>query len=221
MPRRHDLELFLKQSELFRRLTAPQRQKLAALSHEHRYAKGETIFHEGRPSDSVWLTLEGRVHLLHHQAEGRVQANCVMTPGETFCCLPALDRGTYPATAVAATKARVLQIPNSFFHELMGSSSTLLQETLCVFSGRLRQVEARGCLVHDPVERRVAQALLTLRKKFGETIPLTRQEISELAGTTVETVIRTMSRFQEEGWVRSSRGKIQLIRPDSLQGLLL
>lgn len=221
MPRRHDLELFLKQCELFRHLTAQQRQQLAAVAHERAYAKGETLFHEGRPSDSVWLTLEGRIHLLHHQAEGRVQANCVMTPGETFCCLPALDQGAYPATAVAATRARVLQIPSHRFHELLGQSRTLLQETLCVFGGRLRQVEARGCLVHDPVERRVAQALLTLRKKFGDTIPLTRQEISELAGTTVETVIRTMGRFQEEGWVRSSRGKIHLLSINSLEGLLL
>lgn len=220
MPRRHDLELFLKQSELFRQLTAKQRERLAAFSHERGYSKGDVIFHEGRPSDSVWLTLEGRVHLLHHQPEGRVQANCVMTPGETFCCLPALDHGVYPATAVAATKTRILQIPTQAFHELMKSSGPLLQETLCVFSSRLRQVEARGCLVHDPVERRIAQALLTLRKKFGDTIPLTRQEISELAGTTVETVIRTMSRFQQEDWVRSSRGKIQLLRVDSLENLL-
>ncbi len=219
MPRRHDLELFLKQADLFRRLNAKQRQQLASFSHERTYAKGETIFHQGRPSDSVWLTMEGRVHLLHHQQEGHAQASCVMTPGETFCCLPALDQGAYPATAVAATKARILQIPNRLFHELMGKSPALLQETLCVFSGRLRQVEEKSCLVHDPVERRIAQALIALKKKFGDTIPLTRQEIAELAGTTVETVIRTMGRFQKEGWIRSSRGKIFLLKPDSLSQL--
>ncbi len=96
MPRRHALELFLKQVDIFGRLSAKERQQLASLSNERTYAKGETIFHEGRPSDSVWLTIEGRVHLLHHQAEGRVQASCVMTLGETFCCLPALDQGAYP-----------------------------------------------------------------------------------------------------------------------------
>lgn len=216
MPRRHDLELSLKQSDLFGRLSAKERQRVASLSHERSYSKGEVIFHEGRPSDSVWLTREGRVHLLHHQAEGRVQANCVMTPGETFCCLPALDQGVYPATAVAATKARVLQIPHHLFQEMIKSSPGLLQQTLCVFTGRLRQVEAKGCMIHDPVERRVAQVLLALRKKFGGSIPLTRQEIAELAGTTVETAIRTISRFQQEGWVRSSRGKVQLLQPDSL-----
>jgi len=189
---------------------------LASFSHERSYEKGEVIFHEGRPSESVWLTLEGRVHLLHHQAEGRVQATCVMAPGETFCCLPALDQGVYPATAVAATKAKVLQIPHPLFQEMLKSAPHLLQQTLCVFSARLRQVEAKGCMVHDPVERRIAQALLALRKKFGDSIPLTRQEIAELAGTTVETAIRTISRFQQEGWVRSSRGKVQLLQPDSL-----
>ena len=75
-------------------------------------------------------------------------------------------------------------------------------------------------MVHDSVERRIAQAVLTLQKKFGEIIPLTRQEIAELASTTVETAIRTIRRFEEEGWVRSSRGKIQLLKADSLSRLL-
>ncbi len=220
MPRRHDVELFLKQAELFRQLSAAGRKRLAALSHERTFDKGETIFHEGRPSDSVWLVREGRVHLVHYLAAGRAQTTCVMAPGETFCCLPALDRGTYPATAVAATKAKVLQIPASLFHELMEGSPAMLQETLCVFCNRLRQVEAKGCLLHDPVERRVAQALLTLKKKFGDTIPLTRQEIAELAATTVESAIRTISRFQQEGWVRSTRGKLQLLEVEALKQLL-
>ena len=221
MPRRHDLELFLKQSDIFHRLSAKERQRVVSFSHEKSYAKGDVIFHEGRPSDSVWLTIEGRVHLLHHQMDGKSQASCVMTPGEMFCCLPALDQGIYPATAVAATAARVLQVPHHLFQQAMRSSPDLLKETLCVFGGRLRQMEAKGCLIHDPVERRVAQALIALQKKFGDSIPLTRQEIAELAGTTVETAIRTISRFQQEGWVRSSRGKVQLLKPDSIKQLFL
>lgn len=220
MPRRHDLELLLKQISIFRHLKELDRQRLAAVSRERGYARGEVIFHEGHPSDSVWVVMEGRVHLLHYQPEGRSQATCVMTPGETFCCLPALDRGTYPATGIAATPTRLLQIPLQTFHELLRSRPSLLQETLCVFGARLREVEARGCLIHDPVEQRVVQALLTLRKKFGDTIPLTRQEVAELAATTVETVIRTIGRFQDEGWVRSARGKIQILKPESLQRLL-
>ena len=220
MPRRYDFELLLKESPIFRHLKPADRQRFVSFSRERTYTKGETVFHEGQPSDSVWLVLEGRVHLLHHHPEGRSQATCVMAPGETFCCLPALDRGIYPATAVAAVPSRVLQIPLRIFHEQMQHQPSLLQETLCVFSGRLREVEAKGCLVHDPVERRVAQAILALKKKFGDTVPLTRQEVAELASTTVETAIRTLGRFQDEGWVRSTRGKIQILQPESLQQLL-
>ena len=220
MARRYGVELFLKQAEMFRHLPPRERQRVASLSRERTFEKGETIFHEGRSSDSIWIVIEGRVHLLHYLNVGRAQTTCEMTPGETFCCLPALDRGVYPATAVAATPAKVLQIPTALFHELLGRTPTLLRETLCVFGGRLRQVEAKGCLVHDPVEHRVAQALLALQKKFGDSIPLTRQEVAELAGTTVETAIRTVSRFQQEGWVRSTRGKIHLLKADSLKQLL-
>ena len=220
MTQRHDLELFLKQVEMFRRLPAKDRQRLASLSHDRTFDKGETIFQEGRPSDSIWLVMEGRVHLVHALSTGHMQTSCVITPGESFCCLPALDRGAYPATAVAAVKARVLQVPSWIFHELMGGSPDFLKETLCVFATRLRQVEARACLLHDPVEKRLAQALLALQKKFGDTIPLTKQEIAEVVGTTVETAIRVVSRFQKEGWVRSSRGKIQLLDPARLNQLL-
>lgn len=221
MPRRYDLELFLKRAEIFKSLNPADRKRLVSMSHERTYSKGETIFHEGHPSNSVWLVLQGRVHLLHFLPQGRVQTTCVMTPGESFCCLPALDRGTYPATAVAATRAAILQTPTTFFHEMMGKSPTLLQDALCSFCSRLRQVEAKGCLAHEPVERRIAQALLTLQKKFGDSIPMTRQEIAEIVGTTVETTIRTLSRFQKEGLVRSARGKIQLLKPDRLNQLLL
>jgi len=219
MSRQYGVEFFLRQAELFKNLPSKERERLASRSLERTYTKGQTVFHEGHPSDSVWLVMEGRVHLLHYLPQGRVQTTCVMTPGEPFCCLPALDRGTYPATAIAATPAKVLQVPSALFHELMAISPKMLQETLCLFCSRLRQVEAKGCLAHDPVDRRVAQALLTLQKKFGDTIPLTRQEIAELVGTTVETAIRTISRFQQEGWVRSTRGKIELLEARRLSEL--
>ena len=217
MPRRHDIEIFLRRSELFRLLPAKERKRISDFSHERVFPKGDIIFREGVQSDSVWLLLEGQVHLAHFTPEGRSQTSCVITSGESFCCLPALDRGTYPATAIAARPSRVLQIPSSLFHELMRGNPAMMQETLCVFSGRLRQMEAKGCLIHDPVERRVAQVLLSMQRKFGDEIPLTRQEIADLAGTTVESAIRTIGRFQQEGWIRSSRGKVQLLQPVSLK----
>ena len=102
----------------------------------------------------------------------------------------------------------------------MSRSKSFTQQTLCLFCDRLRQVEHKSCMIYESAEIRMAQVLVTLSKKFGQTIPLTRQELAELAGTTHETAIRTLSRFREQGLIRSVRGRTTLLKLDALQALL-
>lgn len=214
------MEKLLAAIEPFKRLTPAERQRIVAVAREKHYAKGETIFRRGQASDAVWVVKTGRVHLMTFLANGKVSTTCVMVPGETFCCLPALDRKEYPADAVPAEDSTVIRIPMDVFHQAMARSQAFTQQTLCLFCDRLRQVEHKGCMVYEPAEQRLAQVLLTLSKKFGQTIPLTRQELSELAGITHETVIRTLSRFKERGMISSSRGQTTLVRPKQLEALL-
>ncbi len=214
------MERLLAGAEPFKHLPVTERKRLAQTAQEKRYAKGETVFQAGAPAEAVWIVKIGRVHLMKFLADGKVSTTCVMSPGEPFCCLPALDRKPYPVDAVAAEDSVVVRIPLDAFHEAMGHSRTFAQETLCLFCDRLRQVEHKSCMIYEPAETRLAQVLLTLAKKFGETIPLTRQELAELAGTTHETVIRTLSHFKQQGWIRSSRGKTTILRTQELQALL-
>lgn len=214
------MERFLASVEPFKRLPAGERQRLAQVARAKDYAKGETIFREGQPSDAVWVVKTGRVHLMKFLADGKVSTTCVMGDGETFCCLPALDKNPYPADAVAAAESTVVRIPIDAFHQAMARSPTFTQETLCLFCDRLRQVEHKSCMVYEPAETRLAQVLLGLSKKFGPTIPLTRQELAEIAGTTHETAIRTLSQFKRQGWIRSARGTTTILRPEGLQALL-
>lgn len=214
------MERLLAAVDPFKRLAAAERQRLAQVAREKRYAKGETIFREGQASDSVWLVKTGRVHLMRFLADGKVSTTCVMTPGELFCCLPALDRKQYPVDAMAAEDSVVIRIPTEAFHQTMARSPAFTHQTLCLFCDRLRQVEHKSCMVYEPAEARLAQVLLGLAKKFGPTIPLTRQELAEIAGTTHETAIRTLSRFGKQGLIRSSRGKTTILRPEKLSALL-
>lgn len=210
------MEKFLSGIELFKRLTPSQRQKLAATSRERHYVKGETVFREGEPADAVCIVKEGRVHLMKFLESGQASTTCVMTRGETFCCLPALDRKPYPVDAVAAVDSTVIRIPTSAFHALMQENPTFLQDSLCHFCERLRQVEHRSCAMLDSVERRLAHVLVDLSKKFGKTIPLTKHELAEMAGTTVETTIRVLSQLKKQGVVISSRGSTTINKPDKL-----
>ena len=213
------MERFLDRVEPFSRLNPSQRQRLASVSREKRYAKGETIFRAGDPAEAVCVVKAGRVHLMKFLESGQASTTCVMTTGETFCCLPALDRQPYPVDAIAAEDSVVIRVPTSVFHELLQANPAFLQRSLCLFCDRLRQVEDKSCMVYDSVERRLAQALLTLSKKFGPTIPLTKHELAELANTTVETTIRVLSHLKKQGVIRSSRGSTTIAKPDQLRHL--
>lgn len=214
------MEAFLAALEPFKRLSLAERRRLAVAAREKHYAKGDTIFRVGEPSDAVWVVKTGRIHLMKFLADGKVSTTCVMTPGEPFCCLPALDRKPYPVNAVAAEDSAVVRIPLDAFYEAMGRSRTFAQQTLYLFCDRLRQVEHKSCMIYEPAETRLAQVLLTLSKKFGPTIPLTRQELAELAGTTHETAIRTLSHFKQRGLLRSVRGQTTILKPEGLHALL-
>ena len=214
------MERLLANTELFKRLPPAERRQLALVAQEKRFAKGETVFRAGAPAEAVWLVKAGRVHLMKFLADGKVSTTCVMTAGEPFCCLPTLDRKPYPVDAVAAEDSVVIRIPLEAFHDAMSRSRTFAQDTLCLFCDRLRQMEHKSCMIYAPADARLAQVLLALAKKFGPTIPLTRQELAEIAGTTHETAIRTLSQFKSKGLIRSTRGHTTLLKPDKLQALL-
>ncbi len=213
------LERFLTNVEPFKRLAPAERQRLASASREKSYAKGETIFRAGEPAEAVCVVKDGRVHLMKFLEGGQASTTCVMTKGETFCCLPALDRKPYPVDAIAAVDSTVVRIPISSFHELLQKNPTFLQDSLCLFCDRLRDVEHKSCMVYDSVEQRLAQALVSLSKKFGPTIPLTKHELAEMANTTVETTIRVLSQMKKQGIVKSSRGSTTIAKPDTLRQL--
>lgn len=213
------LEQLLATIEPFTRLSAADRRQLAAASREKRYAKGEMVFRAGQPSDAVCVVKEGRVHLMKFLESGQASTTCVMSSGETFCCLPALDGKPYPVDAIAAMDSTVVRIPTQAFQGLLQRHPTFLQDSLCLFCDRLREVEHKSCMAFDSVERRLAQALLTLSKKFGATIPLTKHELAELANTTVETTIRILGDMKKRGAITSSRGSTTITKPDLLQRL--
>jgi len=214
------METFLASVEPFRSLPIAERQRIASQSIEKHYDKGETLFREGEKAESVWIVKAGRVHLMKFSATGHASTTCVMAPKELFCCLPAMDRRPYPTDAVAAVPSTIIRIPMAAFHELLGKHPLFNQQAICLFCDRLRQVEGKGCAIYDSVQRRLAHVLLTLQKKFGNTIPLTRQEIAELAGTTVETTIRMLSHMKAQRILTSGRGQTTILHLDKLQALL-
>ncbi len=83
---------------------------------------------------------------------------------------------------------------------------------ISVLGARLREAQNRlRDLAGERVERRIARTLFMLSSKLGPTLPFTRQEIADMAGTTTETAIRVMSQLKERGVIRSGRGRTIII----------
>lgn len=196
-------------------LPAAMYKRVAAEAVEVEIKKGEVLFEEGAPSHFAFTVLHGRLHLQHLRTDGRVFAVCVHAPGDTFCCLPILDRRPYPVAAIAVCSSRVLRVSAVLFRECLTTYPRFGQTVLERFSLNLREVACQEC--GSDAGARVAAKILSMVGKFGDDLPLTRRELGELAGVTVETAIREIKGFERSGWVATSRGHLQVLDAEALQ----
>jgi CRP/FNR family transcriptional regulator len=205
---------------IFSKLSKDDEVELRKVSQKKKYSKGELIFSKGEPGTAVWAVEDGRVHLQNVSFDGKVITTCVLTKGDIFCCLPALDGKPYTADALVIEPSVILKIPGNFFRDLLGKNPAFAREIMCTFCDRLRQVEGQACHALDPAKFRMTRVLLSLGDKFKNEIPLTRQEMAEIAGVTVETAIRILSEMKKKKIIRSSRKKTFLIAPEKLRELV-
>ena len=213
---------FLAQTHPFKVLPAAELDRLAGRARLKTYDKGETIYSEGDPADNVWVLIKGRIQIFKYTSQGRPLAIESIAPGELFGTLCRLggDGRQYPCTAIASVNSEIIQISDKEFLSSYNRYPALVLGVCSLCSQRLQAVQGLSCSNQEPVEKRLAMLLLKLQEKHGMVLPFTKRELAEQVGTTVETTIRVMSRFQKKGWISSSRGKLQLKTLDPIQKLV-
>jgi CRP/FNR family transcriptional regulator len=218
----------LKKSGLFSSLKEEELKNISELFEKITYKNNQNIFVEGDPSDKFYLVAEGSVKILKHTMMGKDIILEMMSPGDIFGGVAVLDRKPFPASAQAMESTTVICISRQNLIKIMEEYPILKLEIVKYFSDKLRDAhEMLKNIATERVEKRIASLLLKLSEKVGVDddgfkridFPLTRQEISEMVGTTVETCIRTMSKFQKKGMIKSSNGRIS-IKVNSLRNFL-
>lgn len=201
---------FLGTLDIFKGLTPVQLADVEQHMTERRFRKGEVLFHEGDPAHFVWFVKEGRVKAVKHMPGGRDLAVCAVGKGSLFgtCCCFASQM--HPCNAEAEVETVVWRMPMADFSALMRKYPAIATGLVEHLSVKLRAAKKQQSLDQEPVERRLIHALLLLHSEFGDIIPLTRRQIAEMVGTTVETCIRTMKKLERLGYLRSERGKIYI-----------
>lgn len=215
----------LKKSAIFGVLTKEELKTISPLFHTLDFRNGDYIFLEGEPSDWLYIVSKKRVKIIKHTRSGRDVLLEIKSPGEIFCCTNVLDNKPYPESAQAKEAASVLKISRKNLLRIIDAYPLLrvgitgyLNEKLSDAYDMMKDIST------EIVENRIASLLLKLSEKAVTRdagyskidFPLTRQEIADMVGTTVETAIRVMSKFQKLKIIKSS-GSIILVNAEALQ----
>jgi CRP/FNR family transcriptional regulator len=208
----------------FRTLSAAEREMIAKATREQRVGQGKIVFTEGQHADSLWAVKEGLIHIVKAGPGGREIVLEVIAPGELFGAVVALENRPYPASAVAAETSTVWRLSAALARDLCQKHPTLRSAILEQVTCRLRNAHERlRSVALERVEQRLARMLLTLADKIGQpgaggtVLNVTRQELADMIGTTVETTIRITSKWQQARIVESSRHRIGLADAAALQ----
>jgi CRP/FNR family transcriptional regulator len=197
---------------LYRALAPEDRALLARVATVRRYDRNDTIFLEGDPSHTFFAIVAGRVKLSKSTPAGRDVILHIFGPGDPLGAVAVYEERPYPASATALEESLCVQIPRADLYRLLESHPTLVRGLLNSLTRRLLELTERLTeLSGGHVEERIARLFLKLAKDKGQEreaglfIPmaLSRQELADLTGTTIETCIRIMSRWGKEGPVRT------------------
>jgi CRP/FNR family transcriptional regulator len=215
----------LNSSLFFSGLSPSQRCRLLTEMLEGSFGAGDFLFMEGEPADSLYLIISGRVKMIKHSPEGHETILAIFDAGQIVGEVGVLAGGTYPATAQAMAPTRTLGLARKAYVQLVQEHPALAWSLIEELGRRLQGAhESIRSLAVEKVEQRIARILLRMAAAAGEkqgdtvliTVSVTRQDIADMAGTTVETAIRVMSKLRRLGLVVSEGGLIRLLRAHQL-----
>lgn len=216
----------LKRTPYFATLAAPELTRVAALFSERGFERGEYVFLEGEPVSWCGLIVEGQVKLVKHSDTGKDLTVDVLGPERFIGITTLFEKSQGIASAQALEPTRLLCITHADLVLLLREFPPVGLSLIRDLGHRLDEAyEMMRSLALERVERRVALNLIKLAGKAGVagsggsvliSVPLTRQEVADLAGTTIETAIRTMSKFQKDGLIESEDGRVRLLKPHHL-----
>ena len=203
----------LRQVPLFASLTIDQITAAADWFRGETFDQDAMIFLEGDPADRLWVVSAGQVKIVKHTSDGQENLLEVITPGEMFGGAGLL-LDTHPASAVAMTPTMTLSLEREPYLRLIRQHPDIALRIIHLLGERLQAAMKMRALAVERVDVRLANILLKLCNKAGATtdegtrinLPLSRQDLADMAGTTIETAIRVMSHFRKEGLVLTEPG---------------
>lgn len=190
-----------------------------------RHEAGASIFVEGAQAPQFYLLLDGHVRAQRVTSNGEQVILHEIPPGELFGIARAMGLNAYPATAMAVSECVVLSWPTRLWDVFMERFDCFARQTFRTLGQRTHDKNDRIIeMATQQVEQRISNSLLRLVNQSGRKtalgieidFPITRQDLSEMSGTTLHTVSRLLSAWEKSGIVQSERKRITVVQPHQL-----
>jgi len=208
------LDDVLSRTPIFRRLAPGDRQRLTAVGSLRAFERGAYLFREGDSPDHLHIVVSGRVKEFKTTARGTDLILEIFGPGDLVGAVAVCESRPYAVSAVALERATCLLVPCRALFALLESSPSLLRGLLTGLTHDVVELTHRiADLSTGHVDARLARLFLKLARTMGRQTPrgifialaLTRQELADMIGTTIETSIRVMSRWGKQGLVLTNK----------------
>lgn len=195
------------------------------VTHSHR----KILYEMGDRASSFAVVFEGAYKLVKPTASGDDFIMYFATPGEAIAALVmGQEREVqYPIRVKSIGTSKVCVIPRSTFNNFWKVNPQILLRLNSLLFTRMGFLQDEKSLIRAPLAQRISWFLLKMLEKNNDEggehilpLPLTRQEIADHLGVTVESVIRIMSQWSQEGIIRSADRQIEIVRVDYLVELL-
>lgn len=213
---------------LFRDLNEEDFSEVEPYIRSAKYRKKMTIFNEGDLSENLFILISGKVKITKTSIDGKEIILEVISPQDIFGGVAVIKGFPYPANAVAMEDAEVLRISRNDLLRILDRFPALMYCMAMDLGDRMKGAhETLKNIALERVESRISSLLLKLADRLGNKtedgividMRLTKQDIAEMVGTTVETSIRTMSKLRKRKVIREDGGKVVIIDLEGLSAL--
>lgn len=217
--------ILLTNIQLFKGLAPHELQEVLSAGREQNFPEDRFLFYQDDPAERIYVLKTGRIKLTQLADDGQQVLLRVMTPGMLFAAISVVEGAVYPVSAQAAEDSRALTWGQESMLELIAQHPVLALNAMRLLAGHVREFQDRYReLATERVERRLARAVLRLASQTGRKteegvlldLPLTRQDLAEMSGTTLYTVSRILSQWEAQGLVLSGRERVVIRFPHGL-----
>ena len=215
----------LAKSKLFEGLADSQLSVILQHAYVREVERRGFFFHQGEPAVTFYLIRQGQVRLSQINPDGKQVIIHLFGPGDVMAVIVVLSNAAYPLSAEAITDSVAWAWDRETAVSLMEQFPRLAINGLDMVAQRFLELQNRYReLATERVEQRVARALIRLVHQRNGYVPqqpypllaLTRQDLAEMTGTTLYTVSRICSNWEQQGLLQTGREQLHIHNLDHL-----